>query len=93
LTPGPRDDRSGPWNATWLVFPGMLLGMAAIAAPRRRKLLSCCLLFLVAGSCVLQSACAGVSSRNFTPAGSYTITVTGTAGATQQTFTVTLIVS
>jgi sugar lactone lactonase YvrE len=92
LTPGPRGDRWAPLNATWLLLPGMLLGMAAIAAPRRRKLLSCCLLFLLAGGCVLQSAC-GSSSKNFTPAGSYTITVTGTAGSTQQTFTVTLIVS
>ena len=92
LTPGPHGDRSGPLNATWLVLPGMLLGMAAIAAPRRRKLLSCCLLFLVAGGCVLQSAC-GTSSKNRTPAGSYTITVTGTAGTTQQTVAVTLTVS
>ncbi len=98
LTPGPHGDRLGPWNATWLVFPGMLLpgmllGMAAIAAPRRRKLLSYCLLFFVAGGCVLQSACAGVSSRNLTPPGSYTITVTGTAGSTQQTVAVTLTVT
>jgi hypothetical protein len=92
LKPGPRGDRSGLLNATWLVLPGMLLGMVAIAAPKRRKLLSCCLLFLVAGGCVLQSACAGVSSKNFTPAGSYTITVTGTAGSTQQTVAVTLTV-
>jgi hypothetical protein len=47
---------------------------------------------LVAGGCVLQSAC-GSSSRNRTPAGSYTITVTGTAGTTQQTVAVTLTVS
>jgi len=96
LKSSPRGDGSGPLNAalsaTWLVLPGMLLGMAALAAPRRRKLLSCCLLFLVAGGCVLQSACAGVSSRNFTPAGSYTITVTGTAGSTQQAVAVTLTV-
>ncbi len=93
LTPGPRGDRSGPISATWLLLPGMLLGMAVIAAPRRRKLLSYCLLFLVAGGCVLQSACAGVSSSNFTPAGSYTIHVTGTAGSTLQTVAVTLTVS
>ncbi len=92
LTPGPHGDRPGPLNATWLVLPGMLLGMAAIAAPRRRKLLSCCLLVLVAGGCVLQSAC-GTSSKHRTPAGSYTITVTGTAGTTQQTVAVTLTVS
>jgi hypothetical protein len=70
----------------------MLLGMAAIGAPKRRKLLSCCLLFLVAGGCVLQSACSGISSRNLTPPGSYTITITGTAGSTQQTVAVTLTV-
>jgi len=81
---------SGPLNATWLVLPGMLLGMVAIAGPRRRKFLSCCLLFLVAGGCVLQSAC-GIASRN-TPRGSYTITVTGTAGSTQQAVAVTLTV-
>jgi streptogramin lyase len=95
LNPSPRGDRSGRLNATWLVFPGMalpgmLLGMVAIVTPRRRKLLSCCLLFLVAGGCVLQSAC-GTASKN-TPAGSYTITVTGTAGSTQQTVAVTLTV-
>jgi sugar lactone lactonase YvrE len=92
LTPGPRGDRSGLLSATWLVLPGMLLGMVAIAAPKRRKLLSCCLLFLVAGGCVLQSAC-GTTSKNLTPAGKYTITVTGTAGSTQQTVLVTLTVS
>jgi hypothetical protein len=48
---------------------------------------------LVAGGCVLQSACAGISSKTYTPAGSYTIKVTGTAGTTQQTVTVTLTVS
>ncbi len=92
LTPGPRGGWSGPLNATWVLLPGMLLGMVAIAAPRRRKLLSCCLLFLVAGGCVLQSACAGVSSRNLTPPGTYTVNVTSTAGSTQQTVAVTLTV-
>jgi hypothetical protein len=93
LMPGPLGDRPGPLNATWLMLPGMLLGMVVLAAPKRRKLLSSCLLCLVAGGCVLQSACAGISSRNSTPAGSYTIKVTGTAGTTQQTVAVTLIVS
>ncbi len=78
----------------WLVLPGMLVGMVAIAAPRRRKLLSCCLLFLVAGGCVLQSACGATTrTKNVTPPGSYTITVTSTAGSTQQTVAVTLTVS
>ena len=93
LSPAPGGHRSGPLNATWLVLPGILLGMIAIAAPTRRKLLSFCLLFLVAGGCALQSACGTTSSRKLRPAGSYTITVTSTAGATQQTIAVTMIVS
>jgi hypothetical protein len=80
-------------HATWLVLPGMLLGMVAIAAPKRRKLLSCCLLFLGAGGCVLQLACGTTRMTSDTPPGSYTITVTGTAGSTHQTVAVTLTVS
>jgi streptogramin lyase len=93
LTPSPRGGRLGPLSATWLMLPGMLLGMVAIGAPKRRKLLSCCLLFLVAGGCVFQSACGISTSQSLTPAGSYSIRVTGTAGATQQTVAVTLNVS
>jgi hypothetical protein len=53
---------------------------------------------LVAGGCVLQSACGSGSksltpTETLTPAGSYTITVTGTAGTTHQTIAVTLTVS
>jgi len=94
LTPGPSGVRPGPLNATWLLLSGMLVGIVAIAVPKRRKLLSCCLLFLVAGGCVLQSACGSTTrTGSVTPPGSYTITVTGTAGSTQQTVSVTLTVS
>jgi len=96
LMPGPSSHRPGLLNATWLVLPGMLLGMVAIAAPKRRKLLSCCLLLLVAGGCVLQSACGGTGKTvtpAVTPPGTYTITVTGAAGSTQQTVALTVTVS
>ncbi len=93
LTPGPRGNRSGLFNATWLLLPGMLVGIVAIAVPGRRKLLGCCLLFLVAGGCVLQSACGSTTTKGDTPPGSYTITVTGTAGSTNQAIAVTLTVS
>ena len=95
LLPAPGGHRSGPLNATWLVLPGLLVGIVAIAAPNRRRLLSCCLLFLLAGGCVLQSACGTTSktSNSLTPPGSYTITVTGAAGSTHHTVAVTLTVS
>ncbi len=79
-----------PVNATWLVLAAMLVGMVGIAVPKRRKLLSCCLVFLVVGGCMLQAACG--TGGTLTPAGTYSITVTGTAGSTQQTTAVTLTV-
>ncbi len=92
LMPRSRGNRSGLLNATWLALPGVLFGMVAIGGHKRRKLLNCCLLFLVAGGCVLESAC-GTTSKNVTPAGKYTITVMSSAGSTQQTVAVTLTVS
>ena len=93
LLPAPGSNRSGPLNAMWLALPGMLVGIVAIAAPKRRKLLNCCLLFLVAGGCVLQSACGSTTKIKTVTPGSYTITVTGTAGSNQQTVALTLTVS
>ena len=76
----------------------MLLGTAGMAAPKRRKLLSYCLVFLLVSGCLLQVACSGASNGGSggggggTPSGSYTITVTGAAGSTQHAAPVTLIV-
>jgi hypothetical protein len=78
----------------------MLLSMMGVAARQNRKLLSYCLTFLLLSGCLIQVACGGGSSSSGgggagtggTPAGSYNIIVTGTAGATQHTATVTLTV-
>jgi hypothetical protein len=78
----PIGGRSNPLYAIWLALPAMLLGTVAMAAPKRRKLLSCCLAFLLVGGCLLQAACGG-SGGGGTPAGAYTVTVTGGAGSTQ----------
>ena len=94
----PFGRQSSPLYAIWLVLPAMLLGTAGMAAPKRRKLLSYCLVFLLVSGCLLQVACSGASNGGSggggggTPSGSYTITVTGAAGSTQHAAPVTLIV-
>ena len=74
-----------------LVVPAMLLGGAGISKPNRRKLLGFCLIFLVLGGCMLQSACGSSSSSNHTstgnsgtPANTYSVVVTGMANGVQQ---------
>jgi DNA-binding beta-propeller fold protein YncE len=93
----PFGRRSSPLYAIWLVLPAMLLGTVRMAAPKRRKLLSYCLAFLLVSGCLLQVACSGASNGSGgggggTPSGSYTISVTGAAGSTQYAAPVTLIV-
>ena len=91
---------SGALFAFGMIVPAMLLGGAGISKPNRRKLLGFCLIFLVLGGCMLQSACGSSGSSSHTstgnsgtPAGSYSVVVTGTAnGAQQSTSPVTLTV-
>ena len=94
LVPAPFGRRSSPVYAMWLMLPAMLLG-TGMAAPKRRKLLSCFLVFLLVSGCLLQVACGTASNSGGgggTPAGSYTITITGAAASTQHTAAVTLTV-
>ena len=58
----PFGRRSRPLYAMLLVLPAMLLGMVGMAAPKRRKLLSYCLVFLLVSGCLLQVACSGASN-------------------------------
>jgi hypothetical protein len=92
-TPRGRRSTPLPLYATWLSLPAMLVGLAT---GKRRKLLSCCLVLLVVGACLLQAACGGgggsTSTTGGTPSGNYTVTVMATAGSTQQTLPLTVVV-
>jgi len=74
-----------------LAIPAILFGGTGRNSPGRRKLLGLCLVFLVLGGCLLQVACGGGSNstpppsgNTGTPAGSYTVTITGSASGTPQ---------
>ena len=93
----PSDHRSSPLYAIWLLLPAMFLGTLGMAAPKGRKLLSYCSVFLLFGGCLLQVACGGgpspgVNTTTGTPAGTYSVIVSGIAGSNQHTTTIKLTV-
>jgi hypothetical protein len=95
-----RGDLSRRWlHRMGLALAPMLFGAILVFVPKRRYLLNFCLSVLVIGGSISQVACGGGSSSastanpgGSTPVGSYTIAVTGAAGKTQHTTSVTLVV-
>jgi uncharacterized repeat protein (TIGR01451 family) len=90
--------RGGPLYATWLPVGGLsLLGLGIGAGCKRRRWLAGILLGLLAGLIVLQAACGSSSSTpaptSGTPAGTYTVTITGSSGSASHNTRVTLIVN
>lgn len=70
--------------AVGLLIPGLVLGAAGLRSAQGTKFLFLAVLFLALAGCILQSACGGNSTNSNanngatgTPAGSYTITITG----------------
>ncbi|MGA7648369.1 MAG: Ig-like domain repeat protein [Terriglobales bacterium] len=95
LAPPTERHRTGPLFALALMIPAMLFGGAGLNQSGRKKLMSFCLVFLVIGGCLLQAACGasgGNGGNSGTPAGSYTVTITGNANGTQHTTSVSLTV-
>ncbi|MBI3475079.1 MAG: SBBP repeat-containing protein [Acidobacteria bacterium] len=89
---------NGPIYATWLPIGGLsLLGLGVGAGVKRRRWLAGMLIGLVAGLILLQAACGNSSSSTTTttgtPAGTYTITITGSSGSASHNQRVTLIVN
>ena len=87
----------GAMYAAWLPIGGLsLLGLGVGASTRRRRWLVGTLLGFVAGLILLQAACGNSSSTTptgGTPAGTYTITITGSSGSASHNQKVTLIVN
>lgn len=84
--------------ATWLPVGGLsLLGLGVGAGYQRRRWLAGTLLGLIAGILLLQGACGSSGSSptpaGGTPAGSYTITITGSSGTVSHQTSVQLIVN
>ena len=80
----------------WLPIGGLALLGTGLTS-RRRKLLGWVLLGLMLTGLIFMAACGGTSSGGGgghpgTPAGTYTVTVTGTAGSLVHTAPVTVVV-
>jgi Domain of unknown function DUF11/Beta-propeller repeat len=90
--------RRGSFYAAWLPIGGLsLVGLGLGAGRKRRRWLAGVILALIAGAIVLQSGCgsssSGTTTGGGTQAGTYIVTITGSAGTgashnTQVTLTV-----
>jgi hypothetical protein len=90
--------RKVPLFAGWLLVPVIVLGLFGLAAPKRRLHLGYALTLLLVGCGLWQAGCAGntsttpIGKTGGTPAGTYSVTVTGTSSTQQQTASVMLVV-
>ncbi len=98
LVPQSREGNSGKLLALALLIPGLVLCGTGMAGSNRKKVIAFAIAFLVLTGCMLQTGCSGVSSSSSgtpsagTPAGTYTVTVTGSASGMQQTTTASVTV-
>ena len=92
----PAERGSSKLIALALLIPGLFLCGTGLKNPKRRKLLAIGVVFLVLTGCMFETACSGGTSpantTPGTPAGTYTVTVTGSASGMQQPTSVALTV-
>ncbi|HUI44199.1 MAG TPA: choice-of-anchor D domain-containing protein [Terriglobia bacterium] len=94
-TPKPQLPGVGALPTLWLTTLLALLGMAALAASRRRPRLALAVLSLTLFALLGFAACGGGSgyvNPTGTPSGNYSINVTGTSGGLSHTATINLTV-
>jgi uncharacterized protein (UPF0548 family) len=88
--------RGSSMLALALLIPGIFLCGAGVNKSNRRKLVAFGIVLLVLTGCMFETACAGasqsVTTTPGTPAGTYTVTVMGSANGMQQTTAVSLFV-
>ena len=95
-SPSQRPSRG--WLAFSLFIPAMLLGTARSGKGQQRRLALFAVICLLGGACIFQSACGagntGISKNGSagTPAGTYTITITGSANGTQRSTSARFVV-
>ena len=87
----------GPLYATWIPISGLAFLGFGVSGKRRRRVLSCLLLGGFLALLMFQAGCGSSSSTTpivtgGTPAGTYSVTLSGISGSVTRTTTVTLIV-
>jgi hypothetical protein len=96
LSPVPGGRSGAPLYAAWLPVCGIALLGLRIGRSRKRLILTGVLLSGFFALILFQAGCGGSSSTTTTtggtPAGTYTITVTGTSGTAVRTTTLVLVV-